>query len=260
MYKYVALIGISMLLHSCQPNGNKTTASADSLPQQAVMDSARDTTPVDKSILTTNAKSPIEGQTFLLGTYRVFDEEVGKMEFKQGWLDLRAVDGKFQLAAPDYNIEQGFDECTAMKSEAIISNHNSLLYFQIPNLNAGEVNSLKILKDKVLPNHPLTYTFEDINYQLQAEGKLSAESSSPSSITDYKLHLSINGAPVAVLIDQSQFNDTFMRITFVGDLDRDGKLDFVFSVPRDYEEERTLVFLSSTGYDQMYEASRQFDC
>lgn len=32
---------------------------------------------------------------------------------------------------------------------------------------------------------------------------------------------------------------------FAGDIDGDGKLDFIFGANRDYEEDRALLFLSS---------------
>jgi hypothetical protein len=261
MYRYLVLITILSFLYSCQQTSSKAVAGTDSLQQQSVVDSTLDTPArsADPTKIEHN-KSPIEGKTFILGSYRIADDDTTGLEFKEDWLDLRNVKGAFQLSAPDYTIEKGFDECAGMKSETIVSNHSSLLYLKLPQLKVGDVTTLKVTTDQVLPRQSVSYTFEGTTYQLEAKGDLPANDEHIAEIKNYELYLTINGSSTTLLFEQQQFNDTFMKITFVGDLDRDGKLDFIFSVPRDYEEQRTLLFLSSVGYHQAYEANRQFDC
>ena len=261
MYRYLVIIAIISFLYSCQQTNSNAGAGRDSLQQHHVTDSPQDTSARSADLIKIeHSKSPIEGKTFILGSYRLGDEDTTRLEFKEGWLDLRNVEGLFQLAAPDYTIEKGFDECAGMKSETIVSNHSSLLYIQLPQLKAGGVSTLKVMQDQVLPGKPVSYTFEGATYQLEAKGNVPANDDNVAAIRNYELYLTINGSSTALLFEQQEFNDTFMKITFVGDLDRDGKLDFIFSVPRDYEEQRTLPFLSSSGYHQAYEADRQFDC
>jgi len=57
-----------------------------------------------------------------------------------------------------------------------------------------------------------------------------------------------------------QYDDVFMSTLFVGDIDRDGILDFIFSNPSNYEEEAMLLFLSNHGKSLLFEAEVQFDC
>ena len=62
-----------------------------------------------------------------------------------------------------------------------------------------------------------------------------------------------------------QFHDTFIKTLFVGDIDRDGKLDFIISNPLDYEESSTLLILSSQIKNDdieksSFEQALQFDC
>ena len=57
---------------------------------------------------------------------------------------------------------------------------------------------------------------------------------------------------------QDQYNDTQTELKFIGDLDHDGQPDFIFSSPRDYEEERLIFNLSGSKIG--YETNRQFDC
>ena len=44
---------------------------------------------------------------------------------------------------------------------------------------------------------------------------------------------------------EAQVDDAWFRLLFAGDLDGDGKLDLVLSVPAHYENLRVVLFLSS---------------
>ena len=52
-----------------------------------------------------------------------------------------------------------------------------------------------------------------------------------------------------MFLEETSFNDTFVQLLFVGDIDADGKLDFIFNASRDYEEERVVLYLSSYAKD-----------
>ncbi|MFC6096774.1 hypothetical protein ACFPVY_08955 [Flavobacterium qiangtangense] len=64
---------------------------------------------------------------------------------------------------------------------------------------------------------------------------------------------------------EESFNDTFVELLFAGDIDNDGKLDFIFGANRNYEEERVILFLSSKAEKEnvvkkVSEIAIQFDC
>lgn len=66
-------------------------------------------------------------------------------------------------------------------------------------------------------------------------------------------------------MEQESFNDTFVEILFIGDIDRDGKPDFIFGTNRNYEEERVFLYLSSEAIEgkqikKVSEIAVQFDC
>ena len=84
-------------------------------------------------------------------------------------------------------------------------------------------------------------------------------------VEDYKLYISAENGPETLLMEQNSFNDTFVELLFIGDLDRDGKPDFVFSANRDYEEDRVVLYLSSRAKagkagEKVSEIAVQFDC
>ncbi|MNT99017.1 hypothetical protein D3C72_2417490 [compost metagenome] len=67
------------------------------------------------------------------------------------------------------------------------------------------------------------------------------------------------------MIQEEQFNDTFIKTLFVGDIDRDGKLDFIISKPTNYEENSIMLILSSQIKENniqknSFQQSVQFDC
>ena len=85
------------------------------------------------------------------------------------------------------------------------------------------------------------------------------------NVENYKLYLTAGNNAEKLLLAESSFQDTFVRLLFAGDIDGDGKLDFVFSASRNYEEERAILFLSSKarneeGVKKVSEIAVQFDC
>ena len=140
-------------------------------------------------------------------------------------------------------------------------------------LKLGEINSLKIDKNKIWPKEKISFKFNDIEYFLRAEGKvLSSEKVHTDEgletfqvVENYKLYISTEDIPERLLLKEESFNDTFVELLFVGDIDQDGKLDFIFGANRNYEEERVILFLSSKADQEnvvkkVSEIAVQFDC
>ena len=85
------------------------------------------------------------------------------------------------------------------------------------------------------------------------------------NVKDYKLYISADAGPESLFLQQESFNDTFVELLFIGDIDRDGKPDFIFGANRDYEEERVILYLSSKAekgkiIKNVSEIAVQFDC
>ena len=57
--------------------------------------------------------------------------------------------------------------------------------------------------------------------------------------------LTVNNNSEILVIAKDSFQDAFVELLFVGDIDIDGKLDLIFETKRNYEEKRVILFLSS---------------
>ncbi|WP_293916005.1 MULTISPECIES: hypothetical protein [unclassified Sphingobacterium] len=268
MSKYWLFTSVIILVMGCQSSGTKSVNTVDTLSNHPTKDSITDTLqPVTPQPVPDAVTE--ESHVFFDGTYRLDENE--KADFLPGnqWLSLNEDNGQFELAKPDYTIEKGYDECSGMNTESLGSKHKTLVYLEFPQLKPGKVNALKITTGKIWPEESASFDFQGNTYTLKGRGKiLSTEmhwtdddkKEKFHEVKDYSLALTIDGKDQGIMLKESSFNDTFMELVFVGDLDKDGKLDFIFQVPRDYEEERVVVLLSSEGYTKQYTASRQFDC
>ena len=47
-------------------------------------------------------------------------------------------------------------------------------------------------------------------------------------VKNYRLYLTVNNNSEALVISEDSFQDTFVELLFVGDINRHGKLDFIF--------------------------------
>lgn len=206
-------------------------------------------------------------------SYRTYNDEnpVGSLTDK--WVDLYEKNGEYYLGKASFEIEKGFDECSGDSLVSINSKNKTILFMDYPSLKSGKIKSLKIDKNKVWPKEKVTYTFNNVSYILRAEGKILSSSVHSDGdkqevfkeVENYKLYLSTGDTTEQLLLTEKSFNDTFVVLLFEGDIDGDGKLDFVFGANRDYEEERVILFLSSKAKNgeavkKVSEIAIGFDC
>lgn len=205
--------------------------------------------------------------------YRDWEGKNEANSLTKNWIDLYEKNGKYFLGKADFKLESDFDPCTGDSTKAIISKNKTLLFMDFPDLKLGEIKSLKIGKNKIWPKEKISFKFNDEEYFLRAEGKvLSSEKVHTDAgletfqvVENYKLYISTATIPEKLLLKEASFNDTFVELLFVGDIDQDGKLDFIFGANRNYEEERVILFLSSKAdkenvVKKVSEIAVQFDC
>ncbi|WP_051882236.1 hypothetical protein [Chryseobacterium soli] len=219
-------------------------------------------------------KETIEHVKILLAKeYRDAGKENEVNELTNNWLDLYQKNGKYYVGKADYTVARGYSECSGDSTRIINSKNNTILLIGNSRLSMGEVKTVKIEKNKIWPKEKLKFHFGNEEYTLRAEGKvLSSEKVQTDNgeelyqnVKNYKLYLSANNAPETLFLEEESFNDTFVELLFIGDIDRDGKPDFIFGANRDYEEERVILYLSSQAkkgklIKKSAEVAIQFDC
>ena len=209
----------------------------------------------------------------LLRSYRDWEGKNEANSLTKNWIDLNKKGDKYFLSKADYKRKSDYDPCTGDSTKVIESKNKTLLFMDFPELKLGEIKSLKISKKKIWPKEKTSFTYNDIEYFLRAEGKvLSSEKVHTDEgseifqvVENYKLYISTKDIPEKLLLKEESFNDTFVELLFAGDIDQDGKLDFIFQANRNYEEERVILFLSSKAEKEnvvkkVSEIAIQFDC
>lgn len=271
--KYLSLTAlfITLIFQSCQNQNqtNKTTTPDDT----AAIETSSDTNAVNSPSIKTSPSN--EASIFMIDTYRMdeYSEDPEKI-LNEGWLDLYEEKGEYYLAKVDYKIEDGFSECAGVPTKGIISKRNSILFLNFPFLKAGKIENLKITKAEIWPKETVLYDFNNQKYLLKGYGDIVGTNIQTNDqnheevfhdVKNYKLTCSVNGNSEMNMFKAEQFNDTFIKTLFVGDIDRDGKLDFIISTPTDYEENSIMLILSSQVKDNdldksSYKQDVQFDC
>lgn len=268
MRKFVFGIVLVSVLFSCKDAKEKKAVKNPISAKDTVAEIAVSENSVEQEVF----KSDFE--ILLPRSYRTYDNENPASLLNQKWIELYQENEEYYLGNPSYKIEKGFDECSGDSLISIIPENKALIFIDNPELKAGKINSLKIKKHKIWPNEKVNFTFNNVNYILRAEGKVLSENNAVSNdnedevfkeVAHYKLFITAGNNAEKLLLAEESFHDTFVELLFAGDIDGDGKLDFVFGASRDYEEERVVLFLSSRAekgeaVKKVSEIAVQFDC
>lgn len=101
------------------------------------------------------------------------------------------------------------------------------------------------------------FIFNNLKYELKANGNIVKNSGNDKSIEDYwediqnyRLYLTCGNVSQCI-VEMKKFNDTMTEIKWIGDLDGDKKPDFIISSPDWYEDYCVLLFLSSFAEENM---------
>lgn len=269
MKKIILPFLLFSILFSCKDDKViKTHGAQTPVKNQVVKDSAVS----DEVLVEEDVKNDFE--ILLPDGYRDNQGENPANSLNKDWIDLFEQNGTYYLGKTDFTIEKGYDECVGDSTRSIVSKNKSILFMNYPKLKLGKIKSLKLDKNKIWPGEKVTLKFEKADYVFRAEGKvLSTEKrilddnkeEIYKKVENYKLFLKTNNGPEKLLLQVETFNDTFVELLFAGDIDNDGKLDFIFGANRDYEETRVILFLSSKAENEepvkkVSELAIQFDC
>ena len=263
--KNLSLLLILLSLVGCH---NKTILPKD----RQSFEKSQKTTPKKpiKKLPKENQKPIKESIKILVTThgYRDWEDKNETDILTTDWIDLHQKKGVYYLSKADYKIERYVDDCSGYNTSVIHSKNNTLLLINKPDLKLGEIKNITIKKKHIWTNEKVTYHFNNIEYTLRAEGEIISpekEHLDENNIKNYKLYISTNNSVETLFLEEASFNDTFVELLFVGDIDNDGKLGFIFGASRNYEEERVILFLSSKAEKEKIikkvgEIAIQFDC
>jgi hypothetical protein len=270
--KNLKLLVIMFTLVSCKNTNNDVIS--EKITKKEVLNKTKDSA---ISILKNNEEKEISDNlvSILLPTsYRIFNHVDPTKALTNNWFELFEKNGIYYLENATYKISKGYDECVGTDTKVIETKKNTLILLDYKKLNSGKVDNLLIEKKYIWPKETINFDFKNINYTFRAEGKIKSTQNKTNdkeeteiwhNVEKYKLFLKTSDKTEELVLSEDQFSDTFTELIFVGDIDRDGKLDFIFESNRNYEEKRVILFLSSQSESnkilkKVSEISIQFDC
>lgn len=264
MKKGLIFLGLLMLIGcketaETESEGTQELTEENSVEQEEIKDVHRFTDAYGKEVK--------EVMTLLLPAYYDDDSTDTYSAINENWLEFRKVDKThFIVKQADYNLTDPIlNECTEVNQIGVFSpEEEEPLFFCAPNklLTKGDIVSLPIKKKPLWPGEVYEYKYKGHTYALEAEGTVKntymyTDDTDPKGkefreIEDYKLYISVDGAQQQMVLNIPIFSDTFVELLFVGDLDGDGKLDFVFDTSADYEQKEIQVYLSKEAKHYLY--------
>jgi len=168
------------------------------------------------------------------------------------WLHLYKRDHKYYLTNPIFTKKRSYNECTGDSLNCLSSSKETILFIKRPSIknDISKINSINIPKDVIWSGEEFSFEFNNQNYTLKASGNF------PNLNTvnhhdfkkDYTLTIQ-SGGKSEIMFQQNIFEDTVPKIIFIGDIDGDNKPDIIIDSPRNYEESRKILFLSSDAKD-----------
>ena len=251
------LLGTLLFLscHNSNPQNDKSQdTTVFELSESTIVSSLEDVKVSELTVV-------VEDVILFPSTYRIQSSTELKDKLASAkWKEIYKKNGVYQIADAIYSLSKiSEDPCSGLPAQQLQSTNNALLLFANPKINDSILDTVAFTDALIKPNAPFHFTFHDQKFKLQAYGIefYSANGSNPKG--DYTLKLFSDTHPDGLtLIHQTEYNDTCTELVMITDLDKDGLPDFIFSSPRDYEEERFLIILSSDK--TTYMGDRQFDC
>lgn len=169
-------------------------------------------------------------------------------------IEIYKNSGGYFLGNAAVKISQYNNECTGEQPTVIESKKNPIMFLVNPKLPLGKVESFEMKNMNFFPNNKFYFTFKNEDYFFRSEGEgetpygLSYEQIKEydsSEVRNYKVYFGNKIGNEELILEVEYFHGSFLKLIFAGDLDKDGKPDFIFNVSSDYECEEIVVFLSS---------------
>ena len=208
--------------------------------------------------------------------YREMNPADFKPMLSEKWYDFYqdSIAKKYLLKKADIEIGKFYDDCLQDSTTYVSSQQESLILVKGIIPQHEEISSIPVKKYHVWVGEKSEFSFNGKTYVFRGDGITIQEGMAWTDedlpgrwdkVENYKLYLSEQGKEEQLIVAIPSFNDTFVQILWIGDLDEDGKPDFILDISRDYEEKAVLLFLSSKAEKgeivrAVASSSYQFDC
>ncbi|MDR1198876.1 MAG: hypothetical protein LBK94_07705 [Prevotellaceae bacterium] len=143
-----------------------------------------------------------------------------------------------------------YNDCWQDSTVSVYSIPNSLFLINGLKPRKQPVKTVFLPEENILAGKKQSFDFGGKTYTFRAEAIMPNGETFDywNDIKDYKLYFSEEkSSREQLLITIPQFNNTMLKILWIGDLDRDGKPDFLLDISDFYETTKVALFLSSTA-------------
>ena len=222
------LLSFCMILLSCTDKKPVSQAQESSVQQEdSVSVKKVDSVKVAK-------KTPMTYKILVPFNYRLCNPDT---IINQNWVELYKDGKDYYVGKARYGIEMREDACSSTIPTYLSEKRNTILFVNQLPIKKGKVKVADVVfsdSTYLEPGSVRNFTFAGKHY------KLTATAQGESRLKNYTLLL--NGERI---VREARVDAASFALLFAGDLDGDGKLDLVLSLPTDYEELRVALFLSS---------------
>ncbi len=195
----------------------------------------------------------------------VYRDELGKdlSQLDDTWKELYFNENKNRwfVDKASFEITRDFDHCAGDSVTIVLSARKAILFFKDMKTPLEEIQAVIPSYETMFPERQLDFTFSSGEYTLSSSGKVkiwgedyfSSEQIAEIKeddfrdyhIDNYSLNLKKKDSQSQEIIRFSELAFTCPLLLWIGDLDQDGKPDFIFDTPDESRTRNVELYLSS---------------
>jgi hypothetical protein len=254
MKRISLLLFITLAVFACKQKPGK---------QIAVIQKKKSTTVKKDSVSKQNEPKAIDFPTDTIYPARILttggtfhEDEVDPLSSKYEWMGIFKTDSGYYVGPTKIKLRRENDavldeagQKTGWGVYPSVKDTAVLLISGLDYLQSRPIKSIPFKKDYILPGEHVDFICNDIKYTLYATGinKSTSPKREPYNVSNYKLFVKavIDGQPYnQMILSIATFDDAISTLTFIGDIDSDGRPDIIMDTTNDYNMERATLYLS----------------
>ena len=162
---------------------------------------------------------------------------------------LFAENNVFYLKPIEVGFSEDIVECTEDSALVLIIDEDNCL-FLFPNFTGYNEAPIEAINQgeriEMSPNTQFNFTYNQINYTLQADGEMENSNIKNYTLTFFRTDCQTK----QIIVELDYIQSTEVEILFIGDLDGDGEPDIILNAPNNYENRDIMLFLSSSKHEK----------